>query len=131
MNDRIYSQDAPEPIGPYSQAIRSTDVLFCSGQIPIDPQTGELAPGDVTAQTERVLRNLEAVLNAGGRTFADVVKTTVFLVDMNDFAAVNAVYARYFGSAKPARSTVAVAALPKGARIEIDCVAIAQAAEAT
>ncbi|MEO6835717.1 MAG: RidA family protein [Candidatus Tumulicola sp.] len=125
-HERIFTPLAPEPIGPYSQAIRSGTGLFCSGQIPIDPQTGEIVGGDVSAQAERVLQNLGAVLTAAGQTFADVVKTTIFLLDMNDFAAVNAVYERYFGSVKPARSTVAVAALPKGARIEIDCIANAK-----
>ena len=97
--------------------------LFCSGQIPIDPATGEMVAGDISVQTERVIENLGAVLCAAGYHFADVVKTTIFLIDMNDFAAVNAVYEKYFGATKPARSTVAVAALPKGARIEIDCIA--------
>lgn len=124
MRERILTTNAPAPIGPYSQAIADDGVLFCSGQIPIDPQTGELVPGDVAAQAERVLLNLGAVLEAAGRSFDDVVKTTIYLVDMADFAAVNAVYEKYFGSVKPARSTVAVAALPKNARIEIDCVAL-------
>lgn len=124
MRERIFTAQAPEPIGPYSQAIQADGVLFCSGQIPIDPQTGELVAGDVAAQTERALRNLEAVLAAAGKSFESVVRTTLYLVDMNDFAAVNTIYARYFGGVKPARSTVAVAALPKGARIEIDCVAL-------
>jgi 2-iminobutanoate/2-iminopropanoate deaminase len=124
MRKRIFTPNAPEPIGPYSQAIDADGALFCSGQIPIDPQTGELVAGDVAAQTERALRNLEAVLKAAGKSFDDVVKTTLYLTDMGDFAAVNAVYDRYFGSVKPARSTVAVAALPKNARIEIDCVAL-------
>ena len=124
MRKRIFTPNAPEPIGPYSQAIDADGVLFCSGQIPIDPQTGELVDGDVAAQTERALRNLEAVFKAAGKGFDDVVRTTIFLIDMGDFAAVNAVYDRYFGSVKPARSTVAVAALPKNARVEIDCVAL-------
>jgi 2-iminobutanoate/2-iminopropanoate deaminase len=122
---RILTPDAPQPIGPYSQAILAEGVLFCSGQIPIDPSTGELLDGDVAAQADRALRNIQAVLAAGGCSFADVVRTTIYLVDMADFAAVNAVYDTYLGSVKPARSTVAVAALPKGARIEIDCVALA------
>jgi 2-iminobutanoate/2-iminopropanoate deaminase len=122
---RILTPDAPQPIGPYSQAILAEGVLFCSGQIPIDPRTGELLDGDVAAQADRALRNLQAVLDAAGCSFADVVRTTIYLVDMADFAAVNAVYDTYFGSVKPARSTVAVSALPKGARIEIDCVALA------
>jgi len=122
---RIFSPGAPAPIGPYSQAILAEGVLFCSGQIPIDPSTGELVAGDVAAQADRALRNLKAVLEAADCSFANVVRTTIYLVDMADFAAVNAVYDAYFGSVKPARSTVAVAALPKGARIEIDCVALA------
>jgi 2-iminobutanoate/2-iminopropanoate deaminase len=122
-HERIFTPNAPEPIGPYSQAMRTGKQLFCSGQIPLDPQTGEIVEGDVSAQAERAMQNLGAVLNAAGQSFADVVKTTLFLVDMNDFAAVNAVYERYLGSVKPARSTVAVAALPKGARVEIDCIA--------
>jgi 2-iminobutanoate/2-iminopropanoate deaminase len=122
-SEAIVSPDAPAPIGPYSQAVRSSNDLFCSGQIPIDPRTGELVDGDVAAQTERALENLGAVLSAAGYGYGDVVKTTLFLIDMNDFAAVNAVYARYFERAKPARSTVAVAGLPKGARVEIDCIA--------
>lgn len=124
MRKRIFTTLAPEPIGPYSQAIDAEGVLFCSGQIPIDPQTGELVSDDAGVQAERALRNLEAVLTAAGKTFDDVVRTTLYLVDMNDFAAVNAVYDRYFGAVKPARSTIAVAALPKGARVEIDCVAL-------
>lgn len=122
-HEHVLTAHAPAPIGPYSQAIQCGAELYCSGQIPIDPQTGDLVGGDVTAQTERVLENLGAVLCAAGYNFADVIKTSIFLVDMNDFAAVNAVYEKYFGASKPARSTVAVAALPKGARIEIDCIA--------
>jgi 2-iminobutanoate/2-iminopropanoate deaminase len=121
---RIFTPQAPAPIGPYSQAIHADGVLFCSGQIPIDPQTGELIAGDAAQQAERALQNLQAVLAAAGHSFADVVKATLYLIDMNDFAAVNAVYEKYFGATKPARSTVAVAALPKGARVEIDCVAL-------
>lgn len=124
MRERILTDGAPAPIGPYSQAILVEGVLFCSGQIPIDPRTSELVAGDVSAQAERALQNLQAVLAAAGKGFDDVVKTTIYLVDMADFAAVNAVYEKYFDSVKPARSTVAVAALPKNARIEIDCVAL-------
>lgn len=123
MPDRIRTDEAPAPIGPYSQAIRYGDELFCSGQIPIDPATGELVDGSLSAQTERALRNLGAVVAAAGFGFEHIVKTTIFLIDMNDFAEVNAVYERFFGEAKPARSTVAVAALPKGARVEIDAIA--------
>lgn len=119
----VLTPHAPAPVGPYSQAVQVGRALFCSGQIPLDPESGEMIEGDVAAQTERVLENLGAVLCAGGCHFADVVKTTVYLVDMNDFAAMNAVYDRYFGATKPTRSTVAVAALPRGARVEIDCIA--------
>ncbi|MDQ2681704.1 MAG: RidA family protein [Candidatus Eremiobacteraeota bacterium] len=119
----ILSADAPAPIGPYSQAVEAGGELFCSGQIPLDPKTGEIASGDISEHTEQVLKNLGAVLQAAGYTYADVVKTTIFLIDMNDFAAVNTVYGKYFDATKPARSTVAVAGLPKGVRIEIDAIA--------
>jgi 2-iminobutanoate/2-iminopropanoate deaminase len=119
----IRTDKAPAPIGPYSQAILSGNELFCSGQIAIDPATGELNGSRVAQQADQVLKNLGAVLDAAGMSYADVVKTTIFLVDMNDFAAVNAVYAKYFDSAKPARSTVAVAGLPKNALVEIDAIA--------
>ncbi len=119
----IRTDKAPAPIGPYSQAILAGNELFCSGQIAIDPATGELRGSDAAAQAEQVLRNLGAVLEAAQMKYQNVVKTTIFLVDMSDFAAVNAVYANYFGAAKPARSTVAVAALPKGALVEIDAIA--------
>lgn len=121
--EHVATPHAPRPIGPYSQAVQCGGELYCSGQIPIDPQTGELVAGDVAAQAERVIENLGAVLCAAGCHYTDVVKTTIFLVDMNDFAAVNGVYEKYFGMNKPARSTVAVAALPRGARVEIDCIA--------
>jgi 2-iminobutanoate/2-iminopropanoate deaminase len=120
---RVLTTDAPAPIGPYNQAIRSGDFLFCSGQIPIDPATGELVTGDIAAQTHRVMQNVRAVLAAGDATFANVVKTTIYLVDMNDFAAVNAAYGEYFTGVAPARSTVAVAALPKGSRVEVEVLA--------
>ncbi len=123
MMEAIRSNGAPAPIGPYSQAIRSGGDLYCSGQIALDPQTGDLIAGGVSEQTDRALRNLGAVLEAAGMDLGNVIKTTIFLVDMNDFAAVNAVYARYFERTKPARSTVAVAALPKGARVEIEALA--------
>ncbi|HLX26796.1 MAG TPA: RidA family protein [Candidatus Cybelea sp.] len=122
-HEHVHSPHAPHPIGPYSQAVQCGMELYCSGQIPLDPKTGEIVEGDVGAQAERAIENLGAVLCAAGYEFVDVVKTTIFLVDMNDFAAVNAVYEKYFGMSKPARSTVAVAALPRGARIEIDCIA--------
>ncbi|HUA08992.1 MAG TPA: RidA family protein [Candidatus Acidoferrales bacterium] len=119
----IQSSDAPAPIGPYSQAVRSGKTLYCSGQIALDPSTGNLVDGDAATQAEQVMKNLGAVLKAAGCEYGDVVKTTIFLVDMNDFAAVNAVYGKYFDAAKPARSTVAVAALPRGARVEIEAIA--------
>ncbi|HEX8730904.1 MAG TPA: RidA family protein [Ktedonobacterales bacterium] len=121
---RIATSDAPAAIGPYSQAIASGDFIFCSGQVALDPASGELGPDDVQAQTRRALENLSAVLSAGGATLGDVVKTTVFLVRMDDFAAMNEVYGEYFASEPPARSTIAVAALPKGARVEIEAIAV-------
>jgi 2-iminobutanoate/2-iminopropanoate deaminase len=121
--EHVETRHAPQPIGPYSQAVQSGGELYCSGQIPLDPETGEIVAGDAAMQAERVIENLGAVLCAAGYHFEDVVKTTVFLVDMSDFPAVNAVYEKYFGASKPARSTVAVAALPRGARVEIDCIA--------
>jgi len=123
MAQAVRSDRAPAPIGPYSQAVFAGNELFCSGQIALDPQSGELSGSDAAAQAEQALRNLGAVLEAGGMSYADVVKTTIFLIDMNDFAAVNEVYAKYFDAAKPARSTIAVAALPKGARVEIEALA--------
>ncbi len=122
----ISSTGAPKAIGPYSQAVAAPAgrLLFCSGQIPLDPQTGEMVgAGDVRAQTERVLQNLGAVLTAGGASFASVVKTTIYLTDLQDFGAVNEVYARFFTDDPPARATVQVAGLPKGALVEIDAVA--------
>lgn len=122
-HEAVLTHNAPAPIGPYSQAVRSGNELFCSGQIPLDAHSGQLIDGGVEAQAEKAFANLGAVLQAAGSSFDDVVKTTLFLIDMNDFAAVNAVYERYFGASKPARSTVAVAGLPRGARVEIDCIA--------
>lgn len=119
----ISTPDAPAAIGPYSQGIRAGDLVFLSGQIPLDPRTGAMVDGGIAAQTERVLENLAAVLAAAGCSFADVVKTTIFLVDLADFQAVNEAYARRFGEAPPARATVQVSALPRGARVEIDAVA--------
>ena len=119
----VATAHAPKPIGPYSQAVQTGADLYCSGQIPLDPHTGEIVAGDVSAQAQRVLDNLGAVLCAAGYEFANVVKTTIYLVEMDDFAAVNAVYDKYFGATRPARSTVAVKALPRGARVEIDCIA--------
>jgi 2-iminobutanoate/2-iminopropanoate deaminase len=119
----VNSLSAPNAIGPYSQAIDTGDFVFCSGQVPIDPKTGELVTGDITVQTDRVLDNLGAVLQAAGCSFGDVVKTTIYLVDLADFEAVNSTYAKRFNAAPPARATVQVAALPKGARVEIDAIA--------
>ena len=119
----ITTENAPAAIGPYSQAIRFGNMLFCSGQIPLDPLTGEVVTGDISVQTERVMANIAAVLAAAGAGFDDVIKTTVFLVDMADFAAMNGVYARSFDSHKPARSTVAVNSLPRGVRVEIEVLA--------
>jgi 2-iminobutanoate/2-iminopropanoate deaminase len=123
----IATEHAPAAIGPYSQAIRIGDLVFLSGQIPLDPKSGQLNGGqDVRAQTEQVMDNLAAVLAASGSSFARVVKTTIFLADINDFAAVNEVYGKRFeGMAPPARSTVQVAALPRGAKVEIDAIALA------
>jgi 2-iminobutanoate/2-iminopropanoate deaminase len=118
----IQTNGAPAAIGPYSQGIRSGELVFCSGQLGLDPATGELAAG-VEAQAERALRNLGAVLDAAGLGFADVVKTTVFLADVNDFAAVNAVYASFMPEPPPARSTIGVGALPKGGLVEIEAIA--------
>ncbi len=119
----IHTAQAPEPVGPYSQAVIAGNTLYCSGQIPIDPATGAI-PDGIDAQTRQVLKNLEAVLKAGGADFESVVKTTVFLKDMNDFPAMNAIYAEIFGeTAAPARSTVQVARLPKDALVEIDAIA--------
>jgi len=121
--DTVAVPDAPKAIGPYAQAVRAGDLLFTAGQIPLDPATMKLVEGDIAVQTGRVLSNLEAILRGAGATLQDVVKTTVFLADMKDFAAMNEVYASRFGAHRPARSTVQVAALPAGARIEIDLVA--------
>jgi len=121
---RVLTDKAPAPIGPYNQAIQAGGFLFCSGQIPLDPQTGEIVTGDTAAQTRQVMRNIGAVLEAAGLTFADVVKTTIFLLDMSEFSAVNEVYGQSFGTTPPARSTVAVSALPRGSRIEIEVVAL-------
>ncbi len=119
----LATEDAPKAIGPYSQGVVEGGFLFASGQIPIDPKTGELVSGGIEASTARVLDNMEAVLRSAGLTFSDVVKTTVFLVKGDDFPAMNAIYARRFGDHRPARSTVIVAALPKGAVVEIDMIA--------
>ncbi|HTC40289.1 MAG TPA: RidA family protein [Candidatus Acidoferrales bacterium] len=123
MKDVILTNRGPKPIGPYSQAIKSNGFLFVSGQVALDPQTGEFVGADIRQQTERVLENLKGILEASGASFHHVVKTTVFLKDMNDFAAMNEVYARYFTAAPPARSTVQAARLPKDALVEIELIA--------
>ena len=122
----LNAEDAPKAIGPYSQAIQAEGgrMTFLSGQIPLDPRTGQMVQGDVAAQTEQVMANLKAVLAAGGLDFTQVVRCTIFLVDLADFAKVNEVYGRYFTGAPPARATVQVSALPRGARVEIDAIAV-------
>ena len=124
-NQVIATDEAPKAIGPYSQAIVSGDLVFTSGQIPLDPKTQEMVKGDVRAQAERVMENLRTVLEAASASFGQVVKTTIFLVDLSaDFAVVNEVYGKRFTGSPPARSTVQVAALPKGARVEIEMIAV-------
>jgi len=119
----ISSKDAPTAIGPYSPAVRAGQLLFVSGQVPLDPVTGQMVPGGIAEQTRRVLDNIGALLAAAGRSFGHVVRTTIFLADMNDFAAVNEIYGQYFSEPYPARATVQVARLPKDARVEIDVIA--------
>jgi 2-iminobutanoate/2-iminopropanoate deaminase len=125
MKEVIVTELGPRAIGPYSQAIRANGLMFVSGQIPLDPRTQELLSGDITAQTERVLENLKGILEAGGSSLQKIVRTTVFLADMNDFAVMNQVYGRYFATPFPARSTVQVARLPRDVRVEIDAIALA------
>jgi 2-iminobutanoate/2-iminopropanoate deaminase len=122
--ETVATDRGPKAIGPYSQAVRANGFVFLSGQIPLDPKTQQIVEGDVTVQTERVMQNLKGVVEAAGSSLHHVVKTTVFLADMNDFAAMNEVYARYFTANAPARSTVEVARLPKNVRIEIDLIAL-------
>lgn len=124
MKQVISTEMAPGAIGPYSQAIKTGNMIFCSGQIPIDPATGEFVSQDVSEQTEQVFKNLTAVLEAAGASLDDVVKTTVFLADMGEFAAMNDVYSRHFVDNKPARATVQAAKLPRDARVEIECIAV-------
>jgi 2-iminobutanoate/2-iminopropanoate deaminase len=124
MREAIATVGAPKAIGPYSQAVRIGSLLFCSGQIPLDPATGELVTGDIAAQTRQVFANLGAVLAEAGASFDHVARTTVYLADMSDFAAMNEVYALFFTSPAPARSTIQAAGLPKNARVEIDVIAI-------
>jgi 2-iminobutanoate/2-iminopropanoate deaminase len=125
MREVVSTKDAPQAIGPYSQAIKANGFVFTSGQIALDPATQQVVAGDVAAQTERVLRNVSEILEAAGSGLGKVVRSTVFLKDMNDFAAMNQVYAKYFSSAPPARSTVEVARLPKDVLVEIDVIALA------
>jgi 2-iminobutanoate/2-iminopropanoate deaminase len=124
VREIVATEAAPQAIGPYSQAVRVGDLVFTSGQIPIDPATGVFVEGGIAEQTEQVLRNLAEVLRAAGTSLEAVVKTTVFLADMDDFAAMNEVYARYFSNEPPARSTVQAARLPRDARVEIDAIAV-------
>jgi 2-iminobutanoate/2-iminopropanoate deaminase len=126
MKTIIQTGDAPDAIGPYSQGVRAraSDFLFLSGQIGLDPKTGELVPGDIEVQTERVLRNLEGVLLAGGGSLDQVVKTTIYLTNMDEFPRVNKVYGRFFGESLPARATVGVSSLPKGALVEVEALAV-------
>ena len=131
MKKIISTNEAPGAIGPYSQAVRVGNFLFCSGQIPLDPKSGEIVSGDIAAQTRRVLDNIAAVLRADGLSFDNVVKTTIFLTDLEDFQTVNEIYGSYFEHDPPARSTVQVSGLPKGAKIEIDAIADTGEAEQT
>ena len=125
MKDIIATDRAPRAIGPYSQAVRAGNLIFASGQIPIDPSTGEFVAGGIAEQTEQVLRNLTAVFEAAGIGLAQIVKTTVFLADMEDFVAMNEVYGRFFAQQPPARATVQAARLPRDARVEIEAIAVA------
>jgi 2-iminobutanoate/2-iminopropanoate deaminase len=131
MKKIISTNEAPAAIGPYSQAVRSGSLLFCSGQIPLDPKAGKIVSGDITAQTRRVLDNIAAVLRAEGLNFDHVVKTTIFLTNLGDFQAVNEIYGSYFKQNPPARSTVQVSALPKGANVEIEVIAASEGSEQT
>jgi len=123
VRQAVSTSSAPQAIGPYSQGVRAGSLLFVSGQVPIDPTTGHIIEGDIAAQTHRVFQNIGEILKAGGASFDHVVRTTVFLADMNDFTAMNAVYATYFAAPAPARATVQVSRLPKDARVEIDVIA--------
>src|SRR5713101_1205788 len=125
MKDRVYTDNAPEAIGPYSQAIKANGLVFASGQIPLDPATMQIVDGGIREQTERVMNNLSAVLQAAGSSLERAVKTTVFLADLADFADMNEVYGRFFGEAPPARSTVQVSRLPRVVCVEIDVIALA------
>jgi 2-iminobutanoate/2-iminopropanoate deaminase len=125
MKKQIQTSAAPAAIGPYSQAIQAGNLIFYSGQIPLDPQTGNMVAGGIVAQTRQVMTNMQAVLSASGRTFDDIVKTTIYLTDLADFATVNEIYGEFFTDVPPARACVQVAALPKGAAVEIEWIAVA------
>ena len=131
MKKIISTSEAPAAIGPYSQAVRVGSFLFCSGQIPLDPKNGQIVSGDIRTETRRVLDNIAAVLKAEGLTFESVVKTTIFLTNLGDFQSVNEIYGSYFNQQPPARSTVQVSALPKGANIEIEVIAVADGSESS
>jgi 2-iminobutanoate/2-iminopropanoate deaminase len=131
MKKIISTSEAPAAIGPYSQAVRVGSFLFCSGQIPLDPKTGQIVSGDIGTQTRRVLDNIAAVLKAEGLAFESLVKTTIFLTNLGDFQSVNEIYGSYFKQQPPARSTVQVSALPKGANIEIEVIAVADDGESS
>ena len=124
MKDRVQTESAPQAIGPYSQAVKANGLVFASGQIPIDPDTGVVIEGSIAEQTERVLNNIKAVLEAAGSSLERVVKTTVFLADLSDFGEMNEAYGRFFAGVSPARSTVEVSRLPRDARVEIDAIAL-------
>ena len=125
MKKIISTSDAPAAVGPYSQAVRVGSTIYCAGQIPLDPKTGQIVSGDIEVQTRRVMENIGAILKSEGLGFDNVVKTTIFLMDLGDFQKMNEIYGSYFKQAPPARSTVQVAGLPKGARIEIEAIAVA------
>lgn len=131
MKKIISTSEAPAAVGPYSQAVRVGSTIYCAGQIPLDPKSGQIVPGDIGAQTRRVLDNIAAVLRSEGVTFENVAKTTIFLTDLSDFQTVNEIYGSYFKNQPPARSTVQVSALPKGANVEIEAIAVADNGESS
>jgi 2-iminobutanoate/2-iminopropanoate deaminase len=131
MKKSVFTSDAPAAIGPYSQGVRVGRFLFCSGQIPLDPKSGQIVSGDIASQTRRVMDNIGAILKAEGVTFDNIVKTTIFLTDLSDFQTVNEAYGSYFKEDPPARSTVQVSALPRGANVEIEVIAAVAEAEQT
>jgi 2-iminobutanoate/2-iminopropanoate deaminase len=131
MKKIISTSEAPAAVGPYSQAVRVGSTIYCAGQIPLDPKSGQIVPGDIGTQTRRVLDNIAAVLRSEGVTFENVAKTTIFLTDLGDFQTVNEIYGSYFKNQPPARSTVQVSALPKGANVEIEVIAVAENGESS